>query len=130
MPDPLLIVDTSEIQTGRLDDVRTAFRDLAAFVEREEPRALAYEVYVSADGRRVTVIQLHPDAAVAEAHMQIAGQEFAKFRDLLTLIDIDVYGAPSEALLARLHAKANLLGGAPLTVHEHQAGFIRLPGAS
>lgn len=126
MPEPIVVIDTSDIRPGRLDDVRGAFSHLAGFVDEREPRAAAYEVYLSSDAERVTVVQVHPDSASAEHHMEIASAEFARFADLLTLRTIDVYGRPSETLLARLRAKARLLGGARLDVHEPHAGFVRL----
>ena len=128
MVDPLVIVDTSDVRAGRLEDVKAAFSHLAAFVEGREPRAAVYHVYFSDDGSRVTVLQVHPDAASAEAHMVIAAGEFAGFADLLTLRTLDVYGRPSAGLLERLRAKARMLGEAKLVVHEPHAGFLRLRG--
>ena len=57
--------------------------------------------------------------------MRVAGAEFAKVKDLLTLYAIDIYGTPSEALLDQMRKKAQLLGGAALAVHDLHAGFTR-----
>jgi hypothetical protein len=126
MSDALLIVDVSRIAAGKVPAAEAAFRDLATFVEANEPRAIAYQVHVDAERSEVTVVQVHPDAASAELHMTIAGPRFAPFADLLTLQRIDVYGTPSAALLAQLRRKAELLGGAPLTVHPLHVGFARV----
>jgi hypothetical protein len=126
-PGAIVIVDTSEIRPGGLVRVKAAMVDLAAFVEANEPRTIGYQVHFDADGTHVTVVQIHPDAASAEFHMTAAAAAFAPFAGLLSLQRIDVYGAPSDALLEQLRNKALLLGGAPLTVHPFHAGFLR-PG--
>jgi len=99
---------------------------LVEFVDANEARPLAYEVFFSDDGARMTVLQIHPDSASMEFHMRVAGAEFAKVKDLLTLTAVDIYGTPSETLLDQMRQKAQLLGGAPLAVHDLHAGFTRL----
>lgn len=125
MADPIVSVDTSEIREGMHEELRAAVSDLAAFVEANEVDPLSYQVYFSEDGRRMTVVQVHPDAASMERHMEVAGPLFARFADLLTLRTVDVYGNPSEEVLTRLRRKAELLGTATVSVHDLQAGFAR-----
>jgi hypothetical protein len=125
MAGPIVVVDTSEILEGRLDELRRAVVELAEFVEANEVEPIAYEVYFDADGRGMTVLQIHPDSASMERHMEIAGPVFARFADLLELRTIDVYGAPSDRVLEQLRRKADLLGTAGVVVHELQAGFAR-----
>lgn len=125
MADPIVSVDTSEILDGKHEELRAAVSDLAAFVEANEVDPLSYQVYFSEDGRRMTVVQVHPDAASMERHMEVAGPLFARFADLLTLRTVDVYGNPSEEVLTRLRRKAELLGTATVSVHDLQAGFAR-----
>jgi quinol monooxygenase YgiN len=122
----LVIVDTSRISPGKLADVKAAMAELARFVQASEPRTAVYQVHLDESGEHVTVIQVHPDAASAEFHMTVAAPAFAPFADLLVLQRIDVYGAPSDALLEQLRRKAHLLGDAPLAVHRMHAGFSRV----
>lgn len=125
MPDPIVVVDSSEIAEGSADAVKEAFEKLAAFVKANEAEPLAYGVYLDEDGRRVTVLQIHPSSDAVEHHMEVAGPLFREFAGLLTLVRVDVYGQPSEALLAQLRSKAQLLGDAPVRVHALHAGFTR-----
>jgi hypothetical protein len=74
----------------------------------------------------VTVVQLHPSSEPLELHMDVAGPEFARFADLLTLVRVDRYGTPSEGALELMRRKTELLGNAPVVVNELHAGFIRL----
>jgi hypothetical protein len=121
----IVCIDWSEIHDGKLEDLKVAMKALVEFVDANESRPLAYEVYFNGDGTRLTVLQIHPDAASMEHHMRVAAAEFAKVKDLLSLSAIDIYGAPSEVLLDHLRQKAQLLGGAALTVHGLHEGFTR-----
>ena len=129
MSDPIVIVDTSEIREGKLDELRGAVAELAEFVEANEAETISYQVFFSDGDRQMTVLQVHPDSASMERHMEVAGPVFAKFADLLVLRTIDIYGAPSERVVELLHRKAALLGTASVVAHERQAGFARFVSA-
>jgi hypothetical protein len=58
--------------------------------------------------------------------MEIAGPAFRPFVSLIDLKTIDIYGRPSNSLLARLREKAAMLGGGEVSVHSLEAGFTRL----
>ena len=126
MPAPLIIVDTSEIHEGRLEELRAAVGELVAFVKANEVEPLAYNVYFDQQGTTMTVVQVHPTSESFERHMEIAGPVFRKFADLLTLSRIDFYGAPSRIALDQMRRKAELLGSAPVVVNDLQTGFMRL----
>jgi hypothetical protein len=123
--DPIVFVDTSEIHEGKLEELRRAVVELAAFVEGNEADPISYEIFFSEDGRLMTVLQVHPDSASMERHMEIAGPVFARFTHLVMLRTIDVYGSPSEKVVDQLRRKAELLGTATVAVHDLQAGFAR-----
>jgi hypothetical protein len=125
MPTPILVVDSSEIRAGKLGDVKAGVEELVAFVEANEAEPLAYDIYFDEAGKRMTVVQIHPDSASLERHLTVAGPVFRRFADLLTLVNVDVYGKASEAALEQLRGKAQMLGAAPLVVHELHAGFSR-----
>jgi len=125
MPTPILVVDSSEIRAGKLEEVKAGVEELVAFVEANEAEPLAYDIYFDQAGKRMTVVQIHPDSASLERHLTVAGPVFRRFADLLTLVNVDVYGRASEAALEQLRGKARMLGAAPLVVHELHAGFSR-----
>jgi hypothetical protein len=125
MDDVLVVIDTSAIRPGCADEVRAQIGALVAFVEAKEDRPLAYHAYVDDTGEQLTVLQIHPDSASMELHMELAGPAFAPFAPLLQMQCVDVYGDASPELVARLEAKAELLGGAGVAVHTLTAGFTR-----
>ena len=125
MSEPIVLIDRSEILEGKLEDLKASMNELVEFVRENEPRPIAYGVYLDAGGVTVTVFQIHPDSASTEFHMDVAAPEFAKFTELVRLKSMDVYGTPGEDLLEKLRRKGQLLGSTTLVVHELHAGFTR-----
>jgi hypothetical protein len=122
---PLVYVDTSDVREGALAELKGAIRKLADFVEENEPRLLSYSVFFSDEGRRMTVMHVHTDAASLDYHMDVAGPRFQPFAELLTLSSIHIYGRPSEKALTQLQDKVRLLGSGDVVVHEPHTGFSR-----
>jgi hypothetical protein len=125
MAEPLIVLDTSEIREGTREELERGIAELAAFVEANESDPISYQVFFGDDGRVMTVLQVHPDSASMERHMELAGPVFARFAELIVLRTIDIYGSPSEKVVEQLRRKAELLGTATVTVHDRQAGFVR-----
>ncbi len=125
MSDMILYVDTSEVSGGALDELKPAIERLVDFVEANEPRLIAYNVYFSNDGKRMTVVSVHPDSASLEYHLKVAGPLFRQFVELVKLSSIHIYGEPSETVLEQSHEKARLLGHGAVVVDSLHAGFTR-----
>ena len=125
MAQPIVYIDTSSIREGKLEELEAAMQHLAAFVEANVPQLISYGFFLNQDSTRMTVVAVHPDSASLEFHMDVGSDEFRKFADLIDLSRIEVYGAVSDAVLDRLHRKAQMLGSATVTVHELHAGFAR-----
>ena len=127
MPQPIVYVDTSEVRAGRLDELKAAMEDLRMFVEANEPQLLAYNVYFSNNGTRMTVLHINPDSASLEFHMKVAGPLFQPIGQFINLLAIDVYGRPGKELVDQLRHKAEMLGSGTVRVHDLHTGFARMP---
>jgi quinol monooxygenase YgiN len=125
MSEPLVFIDSSEIREGKIEELRTAINSLVEFVESNEPRPLAYNVYINEGGTRMTVVQVHPDSASMEFHMKEAGPAFPKFVELIKLSTMDIYGEPSDDLLEQIRQKVQMLGNATVVLHKLHGGFAR-----
>lgn len=125
MAEPIVYIDRSEVREGKLGALRAAIGELAEFIEANVPRAISYGVYLDETGSKMTVVQIQPDSAALEFHMRVGSPAFAKFRDLIKLTAIEVYGDPSAHLLKQLYEKAAMLGGGSVAVHKLQGGFTR-----
>ena len=106
--------------------MKPAIRERVDFVEANEPRLIAYNVYLSEDGTNMTVVNVHPDSASLEYHMAVAGPLFRQFVELVTLSSIHIYGEPSVKVVKQSHEKARLLGRGAVVVESLFAGFTRL----
>ncbi|MEV5969401.1 hypothetical protein [Streptomyces sp. NPDC051921] len=126
MADPLFYVDHSDLREGRLAEARSAMRDLAAFIEENEPRLIAYRFFVDEAQATMTLLAVHPDSAALESHLELGGPKFRAFAELIRMRSIDLYGRPSPAVVEGLRQKAAMLGGGTVTVHSPEAGFSRL----
>lgn len=123
----IVYVDTADVREGALDELKAGMAALAELVEANEPRLLAYNVYLSDDGTRMTVVHVHSDAASLEKHFELVAPVLRRFVGLVTLSSIHVYGEPGEKVLEQLHGKASLLGRDSVVVDRLHAGFTRLP---
>jgi len=121
----IVYVDASDVREGALEALKAAIKELVDFVEANEPRVLAYNVYFNDDGTRMTVVHVHPDSASLEYHMEVAGPVFRQFVELVTLASIHIYGEPSEKVLHQSYEKARLLGSGAVAVEPLHAGFTR-----
>jgi hypothetical protein len=104
----IVYIDTSEIREGALEELKRAMNELVKFVEANEPRLIAYNVYIKEDGSRMTVVHVHRASASLEFHMKVAGPAFPKFAQFIELLTIDVYGKLSDDLLEQVRQKARI----------------------
>ncbi|MDL5363146.1 hypothetical protein [Halalkalicoccus sp. NIPERK01] len=126
MTDFVVYIDQSTVRDGTLKELKSAMRELVDFVEANEPEALAYNVYFSADGDRIAVIHMHTYQAPLEFHMAVAGPKFPPIGEFIDLESIDVYSHMSEDLNQCLKDKASGLGSGRVLVHERHRGIDRV----
>jgi hypothetical protein len=116
MANVILYIDVSDVREGALEELKRAMGRLVDFVEANEPRLIAYNVYFSDDGARMTVVSVHPDSASLEHHMEVAGPLFRQFVELVDLSSIHIYGEPSTNVVELAREKARLLGNSTVVV--------------
>src|SRR6185295_15799575 len=116
MPGPFIFIASNRLKEGKLEDERTRVPELCDFIEANEPRLIAFHEYASEDGTEVGVVQIHPDAASMEFHMKVVAERAARAyaETLEATTSIQVYGAPSDAVLEMLRLQAGV--GVPMTI--------------
>jgi hypothetical protein len=125
MPEPINFVDTWKIRDGRLKELKDAARAFVDFVAENEPRVIAYNVYVDEVSGRSTVVQIHPDSESIEQHIKVAGPHFGRFMELYEPGGtIEIHGRPAGHLLEQMQQIAQQFG-VTITVKEPFAGFTR-----
>lgn len=126
MSSPFIFIATNRLKPGRLERERTRVPGLVEFIEANEPRLIAFNEFVNDAGDEVTVVQIHPDAASMEAHMEIVREraQEAYAETLEATVRIQVFGRPTEGILETLRQQAG--SGVDISVNgEHLGGFIR-----
>ena len=126
MPSPFIFIATNRLKPGQLDRERERVLDLVEFIEGNEPRLIAFNEYVNEVGDEVTVVQVHPDAASMEAHMQIVREraQAAYAETLDATVRVQVFGRPTQAIVEMLRQQAG--SGVEISVNgEHLGGFTR-----
>ena len=89
-----------------------------------EPQLIHYGFYLDEQASRMTVVAVHPDTDSVELHMDIGGEAFRAFGDLIEMDGIEIYGPTSERMMRQLRDKAASLGtGGTVVVTERYAGF-------
>ena len=126
MSGPLIFIATNTLRPGKLAAERRRVADLASFIEQNEPRLIAFNEYVNTDGTEVGVVQVHPDSASTEFHMEtVAERAVQAYADTLEITSsVQLYGDPSPAVLELLSRQAG--AGVAITVKRHHlGGFTR-----
>ena len=128
MSEPIVYIDSSEIRSGKLADLKAAIKEAVAYVDANEPQLVSYGFFLSENDTRMTVVAVHLDAASMDYHMKIGSPVFRRFREFITLSRIEVYGDVPDTVLEKLREKAEMLGSGRVLVHNLHAGFARFGG--
>src|SRR6201989_1154141 len=126
MAGPLIFIATNRLKPGRLESERARVPGLVEFIQNSEPRLIAFNEYVNEAGYEVSVVQVPPDAASMEAHIALVAERArAAYAETLdATVRIQVFGQPSEAMLAALRQQAG--EGVEIAFNtEHLGGFTR-----
>ena len=126
MSSPFIFIATNRLKPGALDRERDRVPGLVEFIEAHEPRLIAFNEYVNESADEVTVVQVHPDAASMEAHMEIVRERAsAAYADTLdATVRVQVFGRPTDAILEILRQQAG--NGVEISINgEHLGGFTR-----
>jgi len=125
MSEPFIFIGTHRLKEGKLQDFTKTCVELAKFVEQNEPRLIAFNLYVDENGEEVSVVQVHPDAESMLFHMNFAREHIEQSVDVFeTTTSIQVYGRTNDAVLEMIRELS--VPGVPLIVKPHGlGGFTR-----
>jgi hypothetical protein len=125
MSGPFIYVSTWTIKDGRLEETKKFLAEHANLVETNEPRLISFNLYLDEATRTVGVVQVHPDSASMELHMQLIAEHLSGAFDYLdTTVGEQYYGTKSEHLTELLAPWEE--PSVPVTnLPTHLAGFTR-----
>jgi quinol monooxygenase YgiN len=122
-------VGTWTIKPGKLEAARKVMTDHAATIEREEPQLIGFHVFFDEAGSTCSVVQLHPDAASMERHMEVLADHLSGAMDVIDKILSEQYfGGPMSDKLEKVLAEYQTPGTVVTKLPVHVAGFTRATG--
>ena len=99
MSGAFVYVGAARIKPGKLEEARKNLAELVDFVETNEPRMIAFHLFLDEEGNTLTTVHIHPDSASMEFHLQVAAKHFATAFDFLESNVSEQYlGAMSDGL--------------------------------
>lgn len=124
MSSPFVYIGTHKIQKGKVDECRAMLREIAELVETHEPRMIAFNWFVDEDNRTAVCVQLHPDAASMDTHMQVISEHLTTAYDVLEeTVGEQLYGQGGPRMVDEFRQWAP---NADFTViPDHLVGFTR-----
>lgn len=125
MSEPLIVISTLRVKEGKLEDLKRYYKRILDIVETNEPRVIAFHGFLNEDRTEMTSIQVHPDTASMDFHMQVLrdnwDESFSEYGQMLEMFSIEYYGTPPESALEMDRQSEWSLSLSPL----HIAGFTR-----
>ena len=122
---PFVLITTHRIKPGSADRFAAVQREYFELVETNEPQLLAHFAYVNDAASEVSLVQVHPDAASADHHLQLVAPTLLAAAELIENVAIEVYGEPGPTLQGALDHNAS--SGVPVRVARAGTdGFSRL----
>ena len=130
MAEPFVFIGTHRLKEGKLADFEKSFAELVNVVEANEPQMIAFNGYANEEGTEVAVVQVHPDAASMELHMQVVHEHITHaYEELLEeTTSIQVFGVLSASAKEMMLQLAG--AGVPLAVKSQPLGGFTRSAAS
>lgn len=97
MSAPLIFITKHTVKDGKLNELERLNREFVDFVEANEPRILALHAYLDSTRAHLTLVQVHPDAASMDFHLQVAGDKIHQAFEVVENDSVEVYGMPGPA---------------------------------
>lgn len=124
MSAPFLYIATNSIKEGKVEEAREMVNEVAKLVEANEPRIISFNVFLDEENRRFVCVQVHPDAASMETHMQVITEHLKTAYDVIEeTVSEQLYGDGAERMVEEFRQWSPK--GVFTTIPNHEVGFIR-----
>ena len=129
MSGPFIYIGTNTIRKGKVEEARKMLTEITELVKTHEPRVIAFNVYLDEANRTAVCVQVHPDAASMDTHMQVISEHLKTAYDVLEETTSEqLYGPGGEHMVDEFRQWAP---NATFTViPQHLAGVTRSAAAN
>ena len=129
MTQPVVYVTTIRIKEDKFQEYQRFYAELLKAVEKNEPRLIAFHLFANEDGTEMTNIQVHPDSASMDTHMQVLAEKMGLLADDITevlqfleVVRVEVYGTPGDRAMEM--DKRLMEAGVPYTFKQRHVGGL------
>ncbi len=122
MSDSIMLINTMQIEQGKLEDFKQSVKNSLAFVEANGPQ-LMVEVYVDEKNLRAYSFQFYRDSESILSHWEMSDPYIRDVMEHITVKRLDIYGQPDDAVMEGVRPFSQ--DGVIVTVTPHFAGFTR-----
>jgi quinol monooxygenase YgiN len=105
MSEPIVFISHFKVKEGKLDGLKQHHQKVVEQIKAEKPGTLAFLHYLNDDGTEYSVIHMFPDADAFDRHTEGAGERAKASFEFIELIRREVYGMPSDQILAMLRPR-------------------------
>jgi hypothetical protein len=123
-------VGTWTVKPGKLEEAKRFLSEHTAFIEEQEPRLIAFHVFFDEEGGTASVVQVHPDSASMELHMEVIAEHMSAAFDVIDMILSEQYYGPMSQSLSETLAQWETPGVVVTKMPVHAAGFTRTTAAA
>ena len=126
MSEPIVFISHLRVKEGKLDSLRQLSQVATKRLETEKPRTLVFLAYLDDSGDRVSFVHVFGDAESMDLHVQGADERSKAAYELLEPDGWEIYGRPSDQVLASMREMAGAFGVTLTLQPEYVAGFLRV----
>ncbi len=128
MAETFVYIGTNTIKEGKVAECRKMVDEISKLVEKHEPRVIAFNFYLDEPGRQLVCVQVHPDAASMDTHMQVISEHLKTAYDVLQETTSEqLYGPGGERMVDEFRQWAP--NGVFTVIPQHEVGFTRSAAA-
>jgi hypothetical protein len=80
MAEPVIYVSTFKIKEGKFAEYQRFYAELLKAVEESNPRLIALYAFANEEGTEITSVNVHPDTASMDHHMQVLAEKMVCLR--------------------------------------------------
>jgi quinol monooxygenase YgiN len=102
MAEPIVFISHFKVKEGKLDGLKQHHQMVVEQIKAEKPGTLAFLHYLNEEGAEYSIIHVFPDADAFDRHTEGAGERAKASFEFIELISREVYGMPSDQILAML----------------------------
>jgi hypothetical protein len=125
MSGPIVFISNQKIKAGKFEDYKQHYQQTVELIKVNKPGTVAHLAFSDEDGTNASIVHVFPDAESLEFHLQGAGELAEKAFEFMEIVSIDIYGRPSNAVLANMQQIAG--SGVALNIKpQNLGGYLRL----